>query len=175
MARSQLRLYIAVSLDGYIATPDGSVEWLSPYPAEDFGYNEFFAEIDTIVMGRATYDQTLTFGAWPYAGNRVIVLTSRTIAQPPAGVEAHSGDIRPLAKRLRGGERDTWLAGGAKAVRPFLEHDFVDEIELYVVPLLLGDGIPLFAKGQPKQLQFVASRMLRKGVMKLIYRPASAD
>lgn len=138
------RLYLAMSLDGFIASPDGGYDWLLPYPAERYGYDTFLAEIGTIVMGRASYDQVR--GHWAYAGKRTVVLTSRPLDEaPPEGVETWSGDVGPLAERLRAGERgDVWLFGGGASVTPFLARRLVDRIELAIIPLLLGDGIRLF-------------------------------
>ena len=89
---SRIRLYIATSLDGYIATPDGDVAWLEPFHAGDYGYDDFLKGIGTLVMGRTTFDQVLGFGAWPYAGKRAIVLTSRPVETPPEGAEVRNAD-----------------------------------------------------------------------------------
>jgi dihydrofolate reductase len=138
------RLYLAVSLDGYIARRDGSYDWLLPYEPERYGYAEFLASVGTIVMGRASYDQVRDH--WSYQGKRTVVLTSRPLdASPPPDVEPWSGDVGPRAEELRkSGAGDVWLFGGAAAVRPFLAAGLVDRVELGVVPLLLGDGIRLF-------------------------------
>jgi dihydrofolate reductase len=91
------RLYLAASVDGFIATPDGGVDWLEPYPAEDFGFDAFLPTIGTIVMGRTTYEQALRLGPWSFEGKHTIVLTSRPIDEPPAGVERWDGDVTALA------------------------------------------------------------------------------
>ena len=91
---------IAASLDGFIATADGSVAWLEAFQATDDGYAEFAAGIGTLVMGRATYDQVLAFGAWPYAGKACLVLSRRGIANAPDGVAAWKGDAASLAAHL---------------------------------------------------------------------------
>ena len=97
MPEPQFLVYIATSLDGFIATPDGGIGWLDAYPGEDYGYAEFVATIGTIVIGRATYDQVKGFGGWPYSGKRVIVLSSRALDAPPTGAEAYADDIAKLA------------------------------------------------------------------------------
>src|SRR5260370_8702 len=83
-------VFIAVSLDGFIARPDGSLDWLEPFPNEDNGYEAFFAGVDALVIGRGTYDTVLGFRVWPYRGKRVIVCTSRP-ASPAHGEELWSG------------------------------------------------------------------------------------
>ncbi|MBF0336179.1 MAG: dihydrofolate reductase [Alphaproteobacteria bacterium] len=165
------RLYIAATVDGFIASRDGGVDWLAPYEGEDFGYQAFIAAIGTIVMGRASYDHVRAQGVWPYEGKRVVVLTSRPLGEVPDGVKAWNGHILPLADHLRAENRgDVWLMGGGRAIRPFLESNLVDRIELFLVPLLLGDGIPLFersAQTTPLQLRRTVSHGC--GVVQLVY------
>ncbi len=170
----RFRLYIAVSVDGFIATPHGGVAWLEPFPAEDVGYQQFFASIGTLVMGRATYDRALGFGTWPYEGKRTIVLTSRPIEAPPPGVEAWRGDITALTADLRAaGGGDVWLVGGGRAARPFLDRDLVDRLELYVIPVLLGDGIPLFERSRHQaRLQLEEATPYPNGIVALTYARA---
>src|SRR5918997_6056408 len=101
--------HIAVSLDGRIARPDGSVDdWLAAdYPAEDFGFDAFLAGVDAILMGRGTYDAVRRLGDWPYTGKPTVVLTTRPLDYPPpAGVAARSGDVAAVAEEIeRGGGR----------------------------------------------------------------------
>jgi dihydrofolate reductase len=166
------RLYLAVSVDGFIAPPDGGVDWLEPYPAEEFGFPVFIGTIGTIVMGRTTFDQTLHLGPWPFAGKRTIVLTSRAIGDPlPAGVEIWTGDIGPLAANLKAGRTgDVWLFGGAKSARPFLDRGLVDRLELYVIPVLLGSGLPLFERSNTRTaLRLETVKPRAKGVLEIVY------
>lgn len=167
-----IRLYIAVSVDGYIAPPDGSSAWLADYDANQYGYADFIAGIATVVMGRASYEEALGLGDWPWPGRRCVVLTSRRIAPPPgADVEARAGDVVELASELKqasGG--DVWLLGGAKAARPFLAAGLVDRLELFVIPVLLGDGIRLFEPGLPQRgLRLEKAQSHQKGVVELAY------
>lgn len=166
-----LRVYIAVSLDGFIAAPDGGVEWLEPYPAEEFGFAQFLEGIGAIVMGRATYDQALGFGPWTYDGKRTVVLTSRPLDDPPSGVESWSGDVVALAADLKSGPAgDIWLLGGATSIAQFLEHGLVDKLELFVIPVLLGKGIALFdGAHRPVRLQLESTTPYPKGVVLLNY------
>jgi len=173
--RPRIRLYLAISIDGYIADNSGGVGWLHPYESEDVGFADFLTEIDIIISGRATYEQALGFGEWPYAGKRVVVLTSRPLeGNPPAGVESYSGDIRQLAAILKQDSgRDIWLLGGALVAQDFLAADLIDTVELYVAPVILGGGIPLFARTQKSRtLQLTDTRRYNNGIVGLIYKRA---
>ena len=95
-------VYIAKSLDGYVATPNGDVQWLEPFNGCDYGYEKFIASIDTIVIGRVTYEQSLTFGEWPYKGNRVIVQSSRiTFLRTPSYGKARQQSWSPICESGR--------------------------------------------------------------------------
>lgn len=175
MAPPLFRLYLAVSADGFIAPPDGGVDWLKPYPPAEFGFDSFLTEIDTIVMGRTTYDQNLSFGSWPFKGKRTIVLTSRPLDTPPPDVRHWHGELTKLAAELKSSASgDVWLFGGAKSVRPFLDGGLVDRIELYVIPILLGNGIPLFERSDRRvALRLEEAHSLSKGVLQVVYSPLS--
>ena len=140
-------VYIAASLDGFIATLDGGVDWLNPYQAGDYGYDAFIASIHTLVMGRATYDQMRGFGDWPHGAKRVVVVTSRPLGEDaPTGVEAWPGDMDILGPELRTSPGDVWIVGGAQVVRALLDRGLVDRLDVFVIPELLGDGISLFER-----------------------------
>jgi dihydrofolate reductase len=174
MPTPQFCYYVAVSADGFIATKDGGVAWLDAYPADQFGFNEYMATISTIVMGRAAYDKSRTLGPWQFAGRRTIVLTSRPLADAPEGVETFRGDVTALAPELRATSAgDIWLFGGANSVRMFREAALIDRIELYVIPVLLGDGIRLFepSSGEMK-LTLIDARAMGAGVVRLVYTRA---
>ena len=162
-------VFIAVSLDGYIARPDGSIDWLAPFHDEEHGYADFFAGIDALVIGRGTYDTVLSFPEWPYGKKRVIVCTTRPL--PAAhGEEMWSGPPRELAERLdREGVRRVYLDGGA-LVRGFLREGLVDEWAINVIPLFLGAGRPLFASGLPEiPLRLLEAKSFPSGVVQLRY------
>lgn len=170
-----IRLYIAASVDGYIAPPDGSSAWLAEYDANQYGYAEFIAGIRTVVMGRASYEEALGLGDWPWPGRRCVVLTSRRIAPPPgAEVEARSGDVGEIAADLkRAAVGDIWLLGGARAARPFFAQGLVDRFELFVIPVLLGDGVRLFDSGlPPRELRLEKAQAHAKGVVEMVYARA---
>ena len=168
---SRIRLYIATSLDGYIATPDGGVAWLEPYEAGDYGYEDFLKSVGTLVMGRSTFDQVLGFGDWPYKGKRAIVMTSRPVETLPGGVEVRNANAAAVADEAKSfGGGDVWLMGGGNVVRQFLDAGLIDEMELFVMPLLLGDGVRLFP-GSPTQagLMLEDTQTYPSGVVRLLY------
>jgi dihydrofolate reductase/CYTH domain-containing protein len=146
-AMPEITLYIAASLDGYIADRDGGIRWLpavEPGTADDFGYTEFYTRVAGLVMGRATYEQVLGLGAWPYEGKPVYVLSRNPPAGPlPAGVE-FAADADALAERMRICQGTIWLVGGGSAIAAFRERGLIDEYDVTVVPVLLGGGIRLF-------------------------------
>jgi len=162
-------VFIAVTLDGYIARPDGSIDFLAPFHDEEHGYEAFFAGVDALVIGRGTYDTVLGFPEWPYGDKRVIVCTTRPV---PAthGEEMWSGPPRDLAARLeREGVRTVYLDGGA-LVRGFLREDLVDEMAINVIPILLGAGRPLFTSGLPEiPWRLLDAKSFPSGVVQLRY------
>lgn len=148
----KVSLYIAASLDGQIARRDGSIDWLPrPGKKQDYGYADFIRRVDTLVMGRKTYDQAVSLGNWPYGARRSVVLSRTDCGRREAQAEFVAGDIAGIVKELRaepGG--DIWLVGGGEVVRPCLAGRVIDEIILSIPPLLLGEGIPVFL---PRPLQ----------------------
>ncbi len=172
MLHARIRLYMAASLDGFIADVAGGVDWLRPYEAEDVGFGAFLHEIGTIVTGRRTYDQALGLGSWPYGGKRMVVLSHRALAPgAPEGVETYSGDISALADSLRRETAgDIWLLGGASVAQEFMKRDLVDRIELYLVPVLLGAGVRLFGPaGHARTLAFSEAKSFPNGIIGLLY------
>lgn len=148
--RPKFSVYIATSLDGFIARADGDIAWLTEAPVpegEDFGYAEFIGAVDVLVMGRHTYDKVRTFDKWPYPV-RVVVLTSRPaeLAPAPAGAAVEALALGPaeLAEHLgAAGVKHVYLDGGL-TIQRFLAADLVDELTITTIPILLGGGIPLF-------------------------------
>jgi len=151
--RTTLAVFIAASLDGYIAREDGDITWLTGRAGEgeDYGYGEFSAGIDRIVLGRRTFEKVLTFGAWPYGRTPVVVLSRslRPEAMPrglPDTVRVDAGGAAELAARLAAeGARKAYIDGG-KTIQSFLEAGLVDELTITTIPVLLGAGIPLFGR-----------------------------
>jgi dihydrofolate reductase len=175
--RPHCSVYIAVSLDGYIARADGGLDWLSivERPGEDYGYKVFFDSVDALVIGRKTYDTVLAFEQWPYETKRCTVVTR----SPPAsrhGETFHAGSLSSLLDRLAtDGVRRVYVDGGA-LIRSFLAEDLVDDVTLSVIPVLLGSGVPLFG-GVERAMTLVSSRSFPSGLVQLCYnveRPRGA-
>lgn len=179
---SRLVYYAAQSVDGFIADRQGGIGFLDDFGTlddggEDYGYNEFYAGIDSLVMGRATYDFVRDAGVWHYAGKPTSVLTSRVAEDAPADVRFTNGDPRQVLKEVRAaGGRDTWLVGGGRLAAAFLEAGLIDEWIVTVIPCVLGDGISL-ACGIPAltKLEFVGHRTYPSGVVQLRYRSKSTS
>ena len=164
--------YLATSVDGFIARADGSVDWLDrPRPRGNYGMGAFIHSIDTVVMGRATYDVGVKLGAPIWSGAKNIIL-SRTLA-PDAVKDAtvEKGDARELADRWRKEEgRDIWLMGGAKVFGEFLDAGALDEMIIHIVPVVIGTGIPLLdAKRRTSPLKLVSTRKFSDGVVRVHY------
>jgi dihydrofolate reductase len=166
--------YIAASLDGYIASPDGSVDWL-PVPSadEDYGYAEFLNSVDATLLGRTTYEQALTFGEWPYPAQTNYVFTHNPpteAAHPSVGfvVEEPVEFVRKLSQEAGG---TIWLIGGSTLAAPLLAAGLVDELMLFVVPQLLGAGIPLWRQQDHSQpLHLLRTHTWPDGMTLLHYR-----
>lgn len=173
-------LYVAASLDGYIARSDGAVDWLDEIPApddgpaEDYGYGEFIAGVGVVLMGRVTYEQVLSFGVdYPYPGTAGYVFSRTKAGQRDKNVEFVDGaDIPGLIERLKASQdKRIWLVGGGQLVREFLTLDLIDRIELFILPVILGEGIPLFPPATPQRdLTLAASRSYPNGTARLTYR-----
>lgn len=144
-------LYVAASLDGFIADQEGGIGWLEEYAGHgDYGYQAFLESVDTIVMGRTTYDQVLTFGAWPYAGKQCYVFTHHA-RETHVGVTFVDGSPAALIEQLHQREgKSIWLVGGAELVQEFIREGLVDELILSIIPVVLGDGIRLFGQTCPR-------------------------
>ncbi len=170
--RTRCSVFIAKTLDGYIARPDGRLDWLSPFEqsGEDHGYKTFFESIDAIVVGRKTYDVVLGFPEWPYAGKRCIVLTSRPPA-PRHGEAFFAGDPAELVDRLSAeGVKRAYVDGGV-VIQQFLAAGLVSDMTITVIPVLLGEGIPMFGRtGRDVRLELVGTRAFKSGMVQLAYR-----
>jgi dihydrofolate reductase len=170
-----IKLYIATSLDGFIARENGSIDWLTEYensPETDYGYSEFYASIGTVLMGRKTYEQALGFGDWPYKEKKSYVFTrQKEPMRSENNVEFISEDIGEFVRQLKGNtEGDIWLVGGSQIIKVFFEENLVQDLIVFVVPIILGSGIPLFDH-MGKEIGFRTGRVERyeNGLVKLEY------
>ncbi|WP_449061084.1 dihydrofolate reductase family protein [Planomonospora algeriensis] len=140
-------VFIATSLDGFIARPDGDIDWLTSRgeQAGDMGYQEFITGIDTVVMGRATYEKALTFGAeqWPYDGRHVAVLSTRLDDGADPRITVHR-DLGRLTRALAERGTKSVYADGGQVVQSFLRAGLVHELTITTAPVLLGSGLRLF-------------------------------
>lgn len=178
MNRPKVSVFLALSLDGHVAGVGGDLSWLDPYAsdsAEDTGYARLMSEVDTMVIGRKTYDQVLDFTPWPFDGKQTVVLTHRPIS-PRHGESSYAGPLEALLVRLHArGARHVYLDGG-DAVRQGLTAALVDELTLSWVPVMLGHGIRLFdASLPPSAWTLQTARRLPSGLVQTIYRCAPAD
>ncbi len=144
----KISVYIATSLDGFIARKNGDIDWLPPGSEgnEDYGYAEFMSTIDHIIMGRNSFEKVFTFGEWPY-NKKVIVLTSRDLTLPPElanKVEPLHLSPRELVQEMDiRGAKGIYLDGGV-TIQRFLHEGLVDEMTITTIPILIGEGLPLF-------------------------------
>lgn len=167
----QCSVFIATSLDGKIARRDGSVDWLARVdrPGEDYGYKAFFDSIDTIVVGRTTYEAALAFPSWPYEGKNVVVFTHRSL-DARHGERAWSGSPIDLVRDLQSrGAKHAYVDGG-QIIRAFLSARAIHEMTISIIPIVLGEGIPLFDT-EEVALDLVRARAFESGLVQIIYRP----
>jgi len=141
-------VFIGVSLDGFIARPDGDLDWLTERGAAadgDLGYREFVDGVDTVVMGRGTYETGLGFGpdAWPYDGKHVAVLSTRLPADADPRVTVHRS-LEDLVEALDARGSKSVYADGGQVVRSFLRAGLIDDLTITTVPVLIGRGFRLF-------------------------------
>jgi len=151
-ARPECSVFVGVSLDGYIARPNGDLDWLMGEGGGDsaeYGYNEFIADIDAIVMGRKTFEKVLTFDKWYYGNKRVVVLSHQPIDL--AATQARGGNVELMAgssaeivsKLAASGARHLYVDGGA-TIQQFLHAGLIHRLIISRLPVLIGEGIPLF-------------------------------
>ena len=173
--RRNVIVHIATSADGYIARPDGDLERLTsrPAPAGFYGMGAFMRSIDIKLLGRKTYEASLRMGAKFDSKSRNVVFSRHAPpAGAPSGVEFVNGAIGPFVARLREHPgKDIWLMGGGELIASFLDEQAIDEFVVSVVPVFIGDGIPLIARRHrqvPLDLQSV--ERFEDGVVQLHYR-----
>ncbi len=173
MGSRKVALFIASSLDGYIAGAGDDLNFLSAVdePGEDYGYSDFTGEVDTVVMGRTTYEKVMSFGVpFPHESRTSYVVTSRPLAVT-GNIRPFHGDPADLIGTLKMGEGKTiYVDGGGKVIHRLLEEGLIDEITVSIIPVLLGGGTPLFPMGFRKtSLSLLDCRSFRTGLVRLKY------
>jgi dihydrofolate reductase len=168
--RPQCSVFIATSVDGFIARADGSFDWLQIHDlaAEPNGYVDFIATCDAIVIGRGTYETVLGLGGWFYGDKRVVVMTHRDYTSTN-GETFYAGDPHGLLEQLAGAKR-IYVDGG-NVIQQFFAADLIDDVTIGVVPIVLGGGIRLFPGGEGEhRLTLEGSRIYKSGMAQLSYR-----
>ncbi len=168
-------VHIGTSADGYIARPDGDLEWLTSRPAPPgfYGMNAFMKSIDMALLGRKTYEASLRLGAKFGSKSRTFVFSRHAPpADAPRGVEFVSEAIGPFVERLRGQPgKDIWLMGGGDLIASFLDAQAIDEFVISMAPVFIGDGIPLIARRHRHvALELISSERFPDGLVQLRYR-----
>ena len=172
-------VYIAISLDGFIARPDGDVSWLDPYN-DDCGFGDFFSSVDCLVMGRKSFEKVLSFDiVWPYGEKRVVVLSGSGVQIPSElekTTEEMTGSPADVAAILEHrGFAHLYIDGGY-TIRGFLDGGFIDSLVLTRVPIILGSGISLFDGLQSEVgLDHIMTRSFDSGLVQSEYRVAHTN
>src|SRR5437870_5114992 len=166
-------VFVGASVDGFIARPDGALDWLPPGGGEPHGYDEFIASVDAIVIGRKTFETVLTFGDWPYGEKRVVVLSSRPLdlsAVRGGVVEQMGGPPAEIVSKLAAtGAHHLYVDGGI-TIQRFLRAGLIQRLIITRVPVLIGDGIPLFGTlPRDVRLRHVATQQYPSGLVKTEY------
>ncbi len=191
MEKSKTILYIAMSLDGYIASEDGGIGWLSiaEWPGEDYGYGDFIRGVGTVIMGKKTYEKVLSLGVpFPHRDKKCYVLSSSRSGQDE-NVIFYSGSMKELIQAVKlEHEGNIFIDGGAETVHALLQENLIEECVISILPVLLGGGIKLFREGRAEnRLQLISSKSFPSGLAQLhyacpppmpdnlqkVYRPAS--
>ncbi len=166
----QLILYIATSLDGYIARSSGAVDWL--FTDQDYGYDDFYDSVDRLLMGRNTYEQIQSWGDYPYPEKQGFVFSKTIQQEQDKNVTFVVGDLVSFVKDLKSQDgKDIWLVGGAAIAKTCLENHLIDKFILSIHPIILGEGIPLFPPPLPTlNLKLEHSQTFDTGLVQLTYQ-----
>jgi len=172
----QIQLFIAHSLDGFIARENGALDWLENRPNPkglDHGYASFLEEIDSILIGRATYEEILGFGVdWPYPNCKTYVFTQQKDFRPStANTQVlHTISHKAIADVKAAATKNIWALGGGKLITALLNLGAVDEMTLTVIPVILGKGIPLFPNNPLEtELELIEAQSFETGAVNLKY------
>ncbi len=173
----KVSVYIATSLDGYIARPNGDINWLMEADdsggREDYGYKEFSDTVDCMVMGRNSMEVIMGFPEWPYKGKRVVVL-SNTLKEAPSQlknkVELYSGSLVKLVTGLKNDGCKRLYVDGGKTIQSFINENLITDITITKIPILIGEGLSLFGKTkQDIKLKHIKTESYPSGFVKSTY------
>lgn len=177
LAPVQASVFVGTSVDGFIARPGGELDWLPDSP-EDHGYQAFFDSVDALVIGRHTYETVLGFGGWVYGSKAVYVLSSSRLQPAPAGAIVHhlSGEPADIVARLvADGVQHAYVDGGL-TVQRFLRAGLIQRLIVTRVPILIGEGIPLFGiTGRDILLRHIETRTFPSGLVQSEYEVVAAN
>jgi len=168
-------VFIGTSVDGFIARPNGGLDFLPPGAGEPHGYNEFIANVDAIVIGRKTFETVLAMEDWPYCDKRVVGLSSRQLdlSANRGVVEQMAGAPAEIVSRLAdSGARHLYIDGGI-TIQGFLRAGLIQRLIITRVPVLIGDGVPLFGTLPRVQLRHIATRHYPSGLVQSEYEVAA--
>ncbi len=169
-------VFVGTSLDGFIARPNGALDFLDASGGEPHGYDEFIASVDAVVIGRHTFETVLGFGGWAYGKTPVFVLSTRPLPPVPTGalVERMDGEPAAIVTQLEArGVRHAYVDGGI-TIQRFLRAGLIQRLTITRVPVLIGAGIPLFgALPQDITLRHIATRQYRTGLVQSEYEVAA--
>jgi dihydrofolate reductase len=166
-------LYIATSLDGYIAKLDGGIDWL-PSPeagGESSSYTQFYSSVDALLMGSTTYEQVLGFGDWVYPDKPSYILTSRNLSTVRTDIFFVKGGIEEVINEInQKGYQRVWVIGGGKVASAFMQRNLVDEYIITIIPMILGAGISLYQFVPELKLNLISAKSDSSGMVELYYR-----
>ena len=170
--------YVAASLDGYIATPDGKVDWLSvvDQPGEDYGYADFLKSVEVLFMGSKTYEQVLGFGDWPYPDKTTYVFSKRDLKPVNQTVKIISMSPDLLVEQVNNaGVKHAWLVGGASLASSFRKYNRISKFIISIIPIVLGEGVRMLKPaGTRESMELIESKTYEMGLVQLTYvKPAS--
>jgi dihydrofolate reductase len=169
----KLILYIATSLDGYIAKSNDDISFLSIVEEEgqDYGYSDFIKTIDTVIVGRRTYDKVISMGFdFPHADKEAYIIT-RTPRPSIDTVHFYTGDLKSLVAKLKSENgKNIYCDGGAEIVNELMQQDLIDEFIISIIPIFIGNGTKLFKDGRPEQkLKLISTKQFDSGLTQLHY------
>lgn len=169
-------VYIATSIDGYIAKKDGGLDWLNEVPnpdKSDFGFSNFMDSIDAIIMGRNTFEIVLSFGEWPY--NKPVFVLSNTLKTVPDNLknkaEILTGTPEFIIREMNSRNYFNLYIDGGKTIQEFLKQDLIDELIITRIPIILGEGIPLFGiSANEQKYEHIRTEIFNNSLVKSYYK-----